>query len=478
MENIQHITLSELTHEVRNVMRSAFPDTYWIVAEVSGHKFYANNDRHYFELIEKAEGTNEPIAKVNARAWYEGSQTIHAFEESTGQKFTTGLQVLIKVKVEFHPAHGFALILVDIDQTFTLGNLEKQRLETLHRLVAENPDAIRKVGEEYITRNKELELNIVINHIAIIGSPNSEGYIDFTHTLDNNQFGYKFNIDIYQSSVQGLAAEKELVQKFIDIHVSGKQYDCVVLIRGGGAKTDFLVFETYQLSRAAARFPIPIITGLGHHKDVSIVDMMVNTSVKTPTKAAEFIIAHNRDFEEEILQMQQSIIIRSQQLIAEYLQKINSKQIAIMNQARSLVEGHKEQMQEFKQTVTGTTIKVLNHHQSELKSSISTLKSGAKVIYSQEKNALQNAIANIRVNSGKYLDAKKNKIGHIQSIVKMADPINILNRGFALVSMNGKVITNGEKIKKGDSITVTLKNTEIETEVTSTQKKNGTETNV
>jgi len=211
---------------------------------------------------------------------------------------------------------------------------------------------------------------------------------------------------------------------------------------------------------------------------VSIVDMMVNTSVKTPTKAAEFIIAHNRDFEEEILQMQQSIIIRSQQLIAEYLQKINSKQIAIMNQARSLVEGHKEQMQEFKQTVTGTTIKVLNHHQSELKSSISTLKSGAKVIYSQEKNALQNAIANIRVNSGKYLDAKKNKIGHIQSIVKMADPINILNRGFALVSMNGKVITNGEKIKKGDSITVTLKNTEIETEVTSTQKKNGTETNV
>jgi exodeoxyribonuclease VII large subunit len=454
-------------------MRSAFPDTYWIVAEVSGHKFYANNDRHYFELIEKADGSNEPVAKVNARAWYEGSQTIHAFETATGQKFTTGLQVLIKVKIEFHPAHGFALILVDIDQTFTLGNLEKQRLETLQRLLNENPDAIRKEDEEYITRNKELELSSVIQHIAIIGSPNSEGYIDFTHTLDNNQFDYKFNLDIYQSSVQGLAAEKELVQKFIDIHSSGKKYDCVVLIRGGGAKTDFLVFETYQLARAAARFPIPIITGLGHHKDVSIVDMMVNTSVKTPTKAAEFIIAHNRDFEEQVLQMQRLIIIRSQQLIAEHLQEINSTRSFIINQTRSLVNDHKEQMQDFKHTVTNTAVNVLHHHKAELTGFINQFKSGSKMIYANEQNSLKNLQETMRVNSGKFLITKQNQLGYFQSVIKLMDPKNILKKGFAMVSKNEKIITNGKEIKQGDNIRIIMDQYEIGTEVKSIQQSDG-----
>lgn len=473
MNNIQHISLSELTYEVRNVMRSAFPDTYWIVAEVSGHKFYANNDRHYFELIEKIEGSNEPIAKVNARAWFEGSQTIHAFETNTGQKFTTGLQVLIKVKIEFHPAHGFALILVDIDHAFTLGNLEKQRLETLQRLLSENQDAIRKVGDEYITRNKEIELNIVIQNIAIIGSPNSEGYIDFTHTLDNNQYGYKFNIDIYQSSVQGLSAEKELVQKLIDIHSTGKNYDCVVLIRGGGAKTDFLVFDSYQLARATARFPIPIITGLGHHKDVSIVDMMVNTSVKTPTKAAEFIIAHNRDFEEEVLQMQQTIVIRSQQLIAEHLEEINSTRSYIINQTRSLVSDQKEKMQEFKQTVTTTTVGILHHQQSELKSFINQFKTGSRMVYVAEQNTLKNIQESMNVNLNKYLAAQQIDLGHFQSVVKLMDPKNILRKGFAMVSKKEKIITDGKEIKNGDELTIIMDQYEIDAEVKSIQKSDG-----
>lgn len=478
MEKIKHIKLSELAQEVRNAMRVSFPDTYWIIAEVSGHKFYPNNDRHYFELIEKSDSSNEPVAKINGRAWYEGAQSIHQFEELTGQKFTTGLQVLIQVKIEFHPVHGMALILLDIDSSFTLGNLEKQRLEILKRLTDENPDAIRKKGDEYITRNKELQLKNIIQYIAIIGSPNSEGYTDFVHTIDNNQFGYKFNIDIYQSSVQGITAEKELVNKLIDIHTSARPYDCVVLIRGGGAKTDFLVFDTYQLSRAAARFPIPIITGLGHHKDVSIVDMMVHTSVKTPTKAAEFIIAHNRRFEEQVMQIQQSIIIKSQQLLAGYIQEINSTHVFMVHQTQSLVDHYKDQIQDFKQTLTNTTIHILHQHHSELSGYINELKSGSKMVNLHQQSALKKIHDSIRMHSVKYLTIQKTQIDHLQSIVKLMDPKNILKKGFALISKKDRIITTAEDIQARDELTIHMNNYNIQTQVITTLKKDGTETDI
>ncbi|HEX8515170.1 MAG TPA: exodeoxyribonuclease VII large subunit [Bacteroidia bacterium] len=298
---IQHIKLSDLTKKVEEAIKNTFgSEFYWIVAEISTHKFYPNNDRHYFEFIEKVEGEMDPVAKVKGVSWQSGSQCIKLFEKDTGQVFTNGVQVLVKVKVEYQSAFGLQLVLLDIDSSFTLGNLEKQRRETLERLVKENPDSIKKIGEEYFTKNKAIKLNAVIQNIAIIGSPNSEGYTDFTHTITNNQFHYKFAIDIYQSSVQGMEAEKELVNKLVFVFQNSTKYDCVVIIRGGGAKTDFLVFDTYNLARAVARFPIPIITGLGHHKDVSVVDLMVHTSTKTPTKAAEFIISHNRAFEDSI----------------------------------------------------------------------------------------------------------------------------------------------------------------------------------
>jgi exodeoxyribonuclease VII large subunit len=272
---------------------------------------------------------------VRGVAWSVGSQSIKKFESETSQVFTNGIQVLAKVKVEFHRAYGFSLVLHEIDPSFTLGNLEKQRRETLQRLVNENPDAITLSGEEYFTRNKSLSFNPVIQKIAVIGSPNSEGYVDFTHTISSNLFGYKFNVDVYQSSVQGQYAESELVNTLVSVFEADVDYDCVVIIRGGGARTDFLVFDAYRLARAAARFPIPIITGIGHHKDVSIVDLMVNTSTKTPTKAAEFIISHNRAFEEQLTNAQKSIVIRSQQMMSHCRILINALNISVINQRTS-----------------------------------------------------------------------------------------------------------------------------------------------
>ncbi|MBZ0245766.1 MAG: exodeoxyribonuclease VII large subunit [Cyclobacteriaceae bacterium] len=187
MVEIQHIKLSELTLKIKEVLTNAFElNEYWIVAEISSHKFYPNNDRHYFEFIEKEEGSNDPIAKIRGVSWRLGSEHIKSFEQATGQVFSNGIEVLAKVKVEFHQSHGLQLILQNIDPTFTLGNIEKQRRDTLHRLLSENKDTIELVGEEYVTRNKKLDFNPTIQNLAIIGSPNSEGYTDFIDTVNKN----------------------------------------------------------------------------------------------------------------------------------------------------------------------------------------------------------------------------------------------------------------------------------------------------
>ena len=188
MDTPQHIKLSELTHELGKIIKSHFDGRfYWVLAEVTNHKFYPNQARHYRELVEKSERHSEPMAKIRAVAWQEGTSKIIDFEKATGQVFQNGLQVLLQVKVEYHAAFGLSLVIVNIDPVFTLGMLEMQKRETLKRLVQLNPGLIVQQGDEFFTRNKGLDFYPVIQKIAVLASPNSEGYKDFIHTLQENQ---------------------------------------------------------------------------------------------------------------------------------------------------------------------------------------------------------------------------------------------------------------------------------------------------
>lgn len=479
INGIQHIKLSELTRQVEQVLKGSFGSTfYWIVAEISSHKFYPNEDRHYFDFVEKGDNTNEPVAKARGVSWFSGSQCIKVFERSTGQKFSNGLQVLVKVKVEYHIAFGLSLVLHDIDQSFTLGNLERQRRETLAKLLLDNPDTIKKVGEEYLTRNKEVKLNFVIQNIALVGSPNSEGYNDFTHNINNNQFGFKFNISIYHSSVQGGGAELELVNKLISIYQSNIKYDCIVIIRGGGAKTDFLVFDTYKLSRAVARFPIPIITGIGHHKDISIVDLMVHTSTKTPTKAAEFIIAHNRTFEDNIITLQKGIIIKTQQLLSNSMQNLNTLNIIIINNSRTYVSRYKDYLNNYNQIIINKTKSILYSRQTNLVGLLNQLLSKPKIITANRQAELNNILGNIKILSNKYLVNQRGYLGHFDSILKLMSPLNILKKGFAIIYQKDKIITSGESIQPNSELLILMNNCEINTKVIKKTKTDGTKSNL
>jgi exodeoxyribonuclease VII large subunit len=468
MNEILHISLKELADKIRGTIRDAFEGQYyWVVAEISGHKFYPAQDRHYLELVEKIEGKTTEAAKLKCTIWAEGAKRIVEFEKITTQRFTDGMQVLVKVKVEYHIVYGLSLVVTDIDHSFTLGNLERQRLETLMRLVKENPGKIEQDGEQYITANKKLKLKSVLQKIALIASPNSEGYHDFISNISKNKFGYKFHLDYYYSSVQGKEAEKELVDTLVKIYESKKDYDCVVIIRGGGAKTDFLVFDTYGVARAVARFPIPVITGIGHHRDVSLTDMMAHTHTNAPTKAAELIVAHNRSFEDAVAGLEKSLIIRTQQLIASSQNKIYNYQNSIQNKSRRIVSLNKDSLVRINQGLINKSRTILFTRKKNILGISSQLTTLPFIKVKNWQNDLLNISSNLKRFSQIGLNNNKKNLEHNVSVFKMMSPKNILKKGFAIVKKDGKIISDPSSVNAGGELSITMQETEILTKVIS-----------
>lgn len=446
------IRLSELTNQIRQAIDGVFGGhTFWVIADVTSHTYKEQNNYHYFELVEKDKNAARILSRVSARAWGNAAVNIANFEKATGQKFKNDINVLVQVAVQYTPAFGLQLNLLDIDTNFTLGLFEQQRKETLERLLKENPGFISKVGDQFSTRNSNINLNKVLQHIAVISSATSAGYQDFIHTLENNTFGYHFRIDNYFTMVQGENNARQFLTKIVEVFQSGKPYDALIIIRGGGAQTDFLIFDNYDLCRAIAKFPIPVITGIGHQKNETIADLMAHTSTKTPTKAAEMLIAHNRTFEEHLLGMQKMALIKTYQLINYHKERlVNINQITISRSRDLLHEQHRN-------IINLSRLVLIN----------------PKIVISNKQKDLNNLMNNLQTYNRMYFANRKGEVAHFQSIIKLMSPQNILNKGFAILKMGDKIISNAEVIEPGNELTVRLATTEIKTTVNSKSILNG-----
>jgi len=431
----KHIRLSELNQMIGAAIIKTFNNySYWVVADVTSHTFRDQKSYHNFELVEKDPVSNKILAKIPGKAWGYGSERIEQFEKQTGQKFTNNINVLVNIAVEFHPVYGLQINLLDIDPTFTLGVLEQQRQSVLEDLVNKNPDFIRKEGDRYITRNNLLKLNVVIQTIAIISSKTSAGGEDFIHTLANNAYGYQFTIDNYHTMVQGENNADQFLAKIIEVYNSGKAYDAVVITRGGGAQTDFLMFDNYYIGRAVARFPIPIITGIGHQKNETIADLMAHTATKTPTKAAEFIIAHNRRYEDAIVTLQRMIVIKSQQIFSNRFRALAHNNFSIINSTRKVLNAHREKLRTLKQTT-------ISHSKS--------------LIQSQTRS-----------------------LDHINSLIRVASPDSVLKRGFAIIRSGDQIVTNADNIDVGTKLDIILSGSILNTTVNKKTKRDEPGTDV
>ena len=286
MTNNDRYTLRELNLMVRDAIEMELPDEYWVEAELSECR--ERSGHCYMELIEKDEHTNTPVARASAKCWRQTWQLLQPhFERATGQPLHAGLKVLLHVSTQFHEAYGFSWIVTDIDPTYTIGDMARKRQEIIRQLKEEGVFDLQR----------ELSIPMFAKRIAVISAAGAAGYGDFVRQLEDNEYGFKFEVQLFPAIMQGEQVESSIINALEQIYSLtatssplNSPFDVVCILRGGGATADLSGFDTLPLAENVAQFPLPIITGIGHERDESILDMVSNSRVKTPTAAAALLI--------------------------------------------------------------------------------------------------------------------------------------------------------------------------------------------
>lgn len=329
---MKQYNLSELCAEIQEVLEYELSERYWVRAEIAS---ISVRGHCYMELIEKS-NTGILAAKLRATCWNNVYNLLAPyFLQSTGHQLGVGMQVLLEVSVEFHAVYGLSLNIWNIDPNYTLGDLARQRQETINQLIK---DGVMEL-------QKQLPIPTLIRRIAVISSADAAGYGDFCHQLHANRYHFAFHTQLYAATMQGDTAARSIIQALNAIAEQEEEWDIVVIIRGGGATTDLSCFDDYNLANHCAQFPLPIIAGIGHTRDVSVVDMVVHTSVKTPTAAAEWLIQHLYLQLEQIEQLNarlqhavQLVANKEQHRLSIYKQRIKSSILQALSHERGKLE--------------------------------------------------------------------------------------------------------------------------------------------
>ena len=410
------ITLSELNTRVQDVIRLNFDKPVWIRAEISElNENYAGHC--YLELIEKDDNSDAILAKTKANCWASTYRMLKPyFENETGQTFRAGLNVLIAVTVEFHNVYGFSLTIRDIDPTFTVGEMAMRRLQIIRRLEEEGIAEI----------NKQLEIPKLPQRIAVISSATAAGYGDFCNQLKQNTGHFVFYPVLFPAVMQGDQAEPSIIAALEKIYTNINLFDVVVIIRGGGATTDLACFDSYNLALNCAQFPLPIISGIGHQRDVSILDMVSHTSVKTPTAAAEFLIGFLQNFRNEI-----------EYLFAD-----------IFNFVENRLQEEKNRLSEIK----------------------SNFKHCTKMLVAKKYHFLQQQKMRVQPAIRLIITQQNNKLQLLEKNIESRSPLYLLQQGYSITTLNGKRIKSAKEVKNGDQIHTFVNDGSFESEVVSVNK--------
>ena len=391
------MTLLELNGMVRATLECGMPDEYWVEAELAEAR--ETRGHCYMELVQKDGQTNTPVAKASAKCWKQTWAVLAPyFERTTGQPLHAGMKVLLRVYPNFHEAFGFSWIVTDIDPTFTVGDMARRRMEIIA--------ALKEQG--IFDMNRQLQLPMFAQRIAVISSETAAGYGDFYNQLTDNSYGFKFRVTLFPAIMQGERVEQSVIAALEHIYDNVDDYDCLVIIRGGGATSDMSGFDTLALAENVAQFPLPIITGIGHDRDESVLDMVSCIRVKTPTAAAAYLISH----------------------LGEVNDLIDNCNERIIRSATMCMEMQKMRL-------------------ANLSERIPRVFSLVKVKQEARLDAL-----NARLTSAiqHVLDRQKHRLEMLGQRAASLDPKILLKRGYSITLKDGKVVHDKEMLTPGDEI--------------------------
>ena len=433
MKNDKHITLYELNSLLREVIECEMSNEYWVEAELSECR--ESRGHCYMELIQKDEQNATPIAKASAKCWASKWMIIRPyFERTTGQQLHAGMKVLLKVYAQFHEAYGFSWIVTDIDPTYTLGDMARKRQEI-----------IRQLKEEGIfDLQKELQLPLFCQRIAVISSETAAGYGDFCNQLADNPYGFQFQTQLFPAIMQGDGVEQSIINALEQIFTRSEEcgvrsensFDAVVIIRGGGATSDMSGFDTLALAENVANFPIPIITGIGHDRDESILDMVSHTRVKTPTAAAALLIDH----------------------LKAVVDALDDAQDRLIHYCNSRLYTLNAQLTTLSEALPRLFSIVKTRHEARIETLHSRLVAAVRqgIITNQSKiNTIEERLP---ILTDRRLMTEKHRLQLIEEKAKSLDPTLLLKRGYSMTMKDGKIIRDAATLHPGDEIETRLAN--------------------
>ncbi len=413
------LTLSELLRKVKNTLGREFPGSFWIIAEIL--ELYENRSGHcYLELIEKSPENDSLQARVRGTIWASKYGMLRPFfETSTGTKLKSGIKLMCRASVEFHAQYGFSLNISDIDPSYTLGDLARKKLEVIQKL---REDGVMEM-------NKEIPFPEVPQRIAIISSDSAAGYGDFMDSIQNNSQGFQFYTQLYPAVMQGEEVPASIIGALDQIYESDSGFDCVVIIRGGGAKSDLESFNQYDLAYFITQFPIPVITGIGHERDESVVDMVASHGLKTPTAVAEFLV--------------------DQLLAFEF--KLSALHDRVASSVKRIVQTRSTMLDRFRVDLEHLSKGFLHRRSEQL---------------TQAGLLLERGISNI-------LKRKQDHLVLLETRAELVNPLNILKRGYSMTLLDGKTISSSQDVNPGDILETRLFDGVILSKAENTHKKNG-----
>lgn len=426
------LSLFELNSLVADVINTTMSRSYWVEAELS--EVRENRGHCYMELIEKNENSNVPIARASAKCWSNIWSAIKPyFIRITGQQIRAGMKVMLQVHAQFHPQYGFSWIVDDINPEYTMGDMMRKRQEIICQLKEEGVYDLQK----------ELSLPLFAQRIAVISSATAAGYGDFCNQLENNELGLYFHVELFPAIMQGDNVESSIIASLDYINNREEDFDCVVIIRGGGATADLSGFDTLGLAENVANFPLPIITGIGHERDESILDMVSYQRVKTPTAAAAYLINH----------------------LTSTLIRVENAQSTIIDYVKNALEIENMRIKHIGAQIPVLFSIVRTKQEARLESLFQRLFTASKELMKQSDFLLLSLQQRVQPAVRGRLSSEHHRLDVLEHRARLLDPTLLLKRGYSITLHDGKAIHNANDLKIGDTITTLLEIGQIESKV-------------
>jgi exodeoxyribonuclease VII large subunit len=430
-------TLLDVTRSIQKTITERYKTAVWIKAELNKLNYYKHSGHSFPELVEKQEG--RVVAQMKATIWKDDFILINReFQRVLQEPLKDGIKILFLAAISFDPTHGLALRIMDIDPSFTLGDLEKEKQETIQRLKLEN----------LYDKNRELRLALLPQRMAVISVETSKGYADFMKILHSNAHGYRFFHLLFPSLLQGEKAVASMMAQLNRIRKVKDHFDLVVIVRGGGDDIGLSCYNDYRLARAIAEFPLPVLTGIGHSTNETVCEMISYSNAITPTKLAEWLLQKFNEFHDPVENARKMIIDKSLRLISEQKARFGSELKLFRSVTINMLQRSRNDMNIQTRSLLQQSVFRFRHERSQL---------------TRFQNRIPGAV-NI------LLKSMAVGIDHIHKQIGNMSPENVLRRGYSITLLNGKAVKSFEEIQPGDTINTTIFEGNITSIVQSTHK--------